>query len=423
MGVKNMYFDSVIGYDDLKLELARVLDIIRNPERYSALGVKTPSGILLHGAPGVGKTLFANEFLKASGRPCFVCRKDKPNGEFVNEIKNVFEKAMEASPSIILLDDMDKFASSGRRRANDDEFVTIQSCIDEINSENKEVFIFATANDVKTLPESLIRAGRFDKVIEVRTPAVKDAAQIIKHYLSNKPVVSNLDFEELARILQGHSCAELESIINEAGIYSGFDGRDCITRGDILKAIMRNIFEAPETVEPRGDKYEKSVAIHEAGHALIAELLSPGSVNLVSVNRHSGGIGGIASYYQDDNYWLDITYMENRVLALLGGKAATEIKLGITDIGANSDTKRAFSLVERFIDNYCSYGFDKFEFAPPSQSLTERKEAYIHAEMDRYYKQVKRLIAENIPLLDKITDALILKKTITGADIRELKSA
>lgn len=417
------YFESVIGYEDIKLELSRALDTIRMPEKYRALGVKAPSGILLHGEPGVGKTMFSSAFLKATERPAFICRKDKPDGEFVNEIKNVFEKAMEASPSIVLLDDMDKFANEDYTRSDAEEYVTIQSCIDNIKNDGKDVFVFATANNIRKLPSSLVRAGRFDKVIELSVPAVKDATKIIKHYLSDKAVEENLDCEELARILQGHSCAELESIINEAGIYAGYDEHEHITRDDILRAIMREIFDAPESVEPMNNRYEREVAVHEAGHALVAETLEPGSVNLVSINRHTGNIGGITSYFQDENYWYALKYMENRVLSLLGGKAATEIKFGLVDVGANSDMHRAFDLVERFVDNYCTYGFDKFERKNSSQTLLEKKETYIHAELDRYYKRVKQIIVENMDLLDKIADALVAKKTITGTDIKELKCA
>ena len=416
-------FASIIGYEDIKMELARALDIIKHPDKYKALGVKAPSGIFLHGEPGVGKTMLATAFVKATGRPYFVCRKDKPDGDFVNEIKNVFEKAQEAAPSVVLLDDFDKFANTSERHSDNEEFVTVQSCIDDMKSQGKDVFVFATANNMRKLPESLVRAGRFDKIIEVKNPAVKDAARIIEHYLSDKPVVSNLDYDELARILQGHSCAELEKIINEAGIYAGYEGREYITKEDILKSIMRTIFNAPESLEKRSDKYEKGTAIHEAGHALISELLDPGSVNLVSINRHSGGVGGITSYYQDENYWFEFEYMENRVMSLLGGKAATEIKLGTADVGANSDMYRAFDIVERFVDNYCLHGFDQFERENSSQVLYSKKETYIHAELDRYYARVKRMIAENVSILDRITEALLEKKTITGADVRELKIA
>ena len=416
-------FDSVIGYEDVKLELSRVLDTIRYPEKYKRLGVKAPSGVLLHGTPGVGKTMFSTAFLKASGRPAFICRKDKPDGAFVNEIKNVFEKAMDATPSIVLLDDVDKFANEDYNRSDTEEYVTIQSCIDTIKAEGKEVFVFATANNIRKLPSSLIRAGRFDKIIEITVPAVKDAAKIIAHYLSKKKVVDNLNFDELARILQGHSCAELDSIINEAGIYAGYDGRECITKEDILKAIMREIFDAPESIEPMTQRFEQEIAVHEAGHALVAEVLEPGSVNLVSINRHSGNVGGITSLYQDDNYWYALKFMENRVLSLLGGKAALEVKFGLVDVGANSDMHRAFDLVERFVDNYCTYGFDKFERRNSSQTLLEKKETYIHAELDRYYKQVKQILIDHMGLLDKLVVALVEKKTITGTDLQQLKSA
>lgn len=417
------HFEAIIGYEDIKIELERILDTIINTERYNALGVKIPSGILLHGAPGVGKTLFARSFLKSSGRPYFVCRKDKPDGEFVKEIKNVFEKAREAAPSIVLLDDIDKFANVTRRFSNDEEFVTVQSCIDDIKGEGKDVFVFATANDIDMLPESLTRAGRFDKIIAVNVPKAEDAAKIIEHYLSDKPVVKDLDFCELAHILRGHSCAELEAIINEAGIYSAFEGRNLITKVDILRSIMRIIFKAPESIKATNPEFERRVAIHEAGHALIAELLSPGNVSLVSINPHTGGVGGITSYYQSDDYWYDIKYMETRVIALLGGKAATEIKLGVPDVGIGSDIKRAYDIVERFVDGYCVHGFDKFQRKSSSPTLLEKKEDFIHSELNRYYLKAKQMIAENIPLLDKIVDELIAKKTITSNDIQALKSA
>jgi cell division protease FtsH len=416
-------FEAIIGYEDIKIELERVLDTIINNEKYEALGVKVPAGILLHGAPGVGKTLFATTFLKNSGRPYFVCRKDRPDGEFVNEIKNVFEKAKEAAPSIVLLDDIDKFANATRRYSNDEEFVTVQSCIDEIKHEGKTVFVFATANEIDKLPESLTRSGRFDKIIEMNVPMTADAAKIIKHYLSNKPVEKDLDFQELARILKGYSCSDLETIINEAGIYSGFEGRNLITKADILRAIMRIIFKAPEKLEAKNDKYEYNVAVHEAGHALVNELLASGSVNLVSINRHAGGIEGITSYFQDENYWEDMKYMENRVMALLGGRAATEMKLGIVDVGVSSDMRRAYDIVARFVDNYCIHGFDKLERRNPSTALLERKGMFIQSELDRYYLKVKRMIVENMDFLDKIVNALVEKKTITSADIQALKSA
>ena len=132
-------FAVVIGYEPIKMELKRIIDIMLNPEKYKKLGVTTPRGVLFNGGPGLGKTLLANCFIRASGRKTFTCRKDKPNGDFVREIKNVFEDAKNNAPSIVFLDDMDKFANEDEYHENAEEFVTIQSCIDEVK--NFEVFV------------------------------------------------------------------------------------------------------------------------------------------------------------------------------------------------------------------------------------------------------------------------------------------
>ena len=154
--------------------MIRICDIMRNHEFYSRLGVSVPNGLLLSGEPGLGKTLMANCFVKASGRKAFVCRKDKPDGDFVNHIKSVFDEAVENAPSIVFLDDMDKFSANGDEyHKNSEEFVTIQSCIDGVKG--KEVFVLSTINDNNAIPKSLLRAGRFDNRIEVEPPKGEDA--------------------------------------------------------------------------------------------------------------------------------------------------------------------------------------------------------------------------------------------------------
>jgi len=201
-------FDSIIGYAEVKLELMRILDQLWYPEKYTALGVTDTHGLLLHGAPGVGKSTFAMGFLAASGRKTFICRKDKTNGDFVEEIVQTFDKAMEAAPSVILLDDLDKFANGDRRRRDTDEFVTVQTCIDRVK--DKQVFVVATANDIEKLADSLTRAGRFDNVLKLECPRGKDAQDIVAHYLSKKAFVADMDVRRIGRLLNGRSCAELE---------------------------------------------------------------------------------------------------------------------------------------------------------------------------------------------------------------------
>ena len=414
-------FEEIIGYDSIKKELYRICDIMRNEEYYTHLGVNVPSGLLLDGKPGVGKTTMANCFIKASGRPAFICRKDKSNGDFVKFIKECFEKAAKAAPSIVLLDDMDKFANEDEYHRNAEEFVTVQSCIDEYKG--KGVFVFATINDGRALPSSLTRAGRFDNCIEIENPSGKDAENIVAHYIAKKNFVAEVNVQTVARLLNGASCAELETVINEAGIYAGYARKDKIEMDDIISACMRIIHKAPETGAPYSEKALKRIAYHEAGHAVVAELLNEGSVNFVSVRRHGGGIGGFTSYYQDEDYFLEKRSMENRVLAVLGGKAATEIVFGETDVGANSDLHRAFDIVTRFVDNYCSYGFDKWVMDHASSNdLLNRKEQQIYSEMDRYYHETKKMLIQNRTFLDKVAQALCEKDVLTGEELRKIKN-
>ena len=164
-------FDKVIGYESIKKELIRFCDVLKNPERYRKLGVTIPSGILLEGEPGIGKTLMVNCFIEESGCRSFTIRKGKPNGDFVNEICETFRKAKEEASAIVFLDDMDKFANEDEDHRDAEEYVAVQSCIDECKGSG--VFVLATVNTRYCLPDSLIRVGRFDRVIEMLRPMVR----------------------------------------------------------------------------------------------------------------------------------------------------------------------------------------------------------------------------------------------------------
>ena len=413
-------FDRIIGYASVKTELERLTDVLLNTEKYFKLGVSLPSGLLLHGEPGVGKTTLAGCFIKACGRKTFTCRKSKSNGDFLSEITRTFEEAKKAAPSIVFLDDMDKFANGDEMHRNAEEYVTVQSCIDGVKGQN--VFVLATANDLNNLPHSLLRAGRFDKIIEIESPTGKEAEQIISYYLGKKRFVADVDVREIARILDGKSCADLETVINEAGILAGFAGRESIDMDDIIRACMRVIFNAPESLDNYSDEVLEKIAYHEAGHAVVAEILEPGSVNIVSVCTHDSRTGGITSLYQSREYFTSKHYMENRVRTLLGGRAGTEVRYGEVDVGANSDINRAFGIVERFVDDYCSTGFDRFAMSDSSSATLERKEMQIYSEMERYYAETRKILIRNRELLDKLAKVLVEKKTVIAREIAAIKA-
>ena len=228
----------------LKKPLILDLTILTEAGRYSKLGVTTPSGILLSGEPGLGKTLMAKCFITEAGCKAYTLRKDKPDGDFVNQIKETFEKAKNDTDgiAIVFLDDMDKFANEDNMHCDAEEYVAVQSCIDDCKGCG--VFVFATVNDRYCLPRSLMRAGRFDKVIEVEAPKGKEAEDIIRHFLEQKQIMGDIDIEEISRMMEGKSCAELETVINEAGIYAGYAGKDKIDQEDVIKSCMRMIFDA-----------------------------------------------------------------------------------------------------------------------------------------------------------------------------------
>ena len=411
-------FKSIVGYKAIKLELSRILDQLTNPEKYAALGVTEPHGLLLHGVPGVGKSTMAECLVKACGRTAFVCRKDKSNGDFVNEIVRVFDEAAESAPSVVLLDDIDKFANEDERHCDSEEFVTVQACIDKVK--NKRVFVIATANNMRKLPSSLTRAGRFDHILELHSPEGQDAEDIVAFYLSKKAYVADMNVKRIARLLEGKSCAQLETVVNQAGAYAAFDGRTQVEMKDMIKAILRIVFEAPESFSQDLSTLPLT-ACHEAGHALVAELLQPDSVNLVTVLNHDSYAAGIISLHRDEGYFHHKKMMENRVMCLLAGKAAIEVCYGVIDPGANDDLKRAFDIVHRFVDHYCSYGFGQFVFDQfPSNGVLDRRDSRVAAEMEHYYAQTKQLIIENRETLDKLTNRLVEEKTLLGDQVQEI---
>lgn len=382
-------FKNVIGYEAIKMELNRLIDCINNKDKYVEMGIKRPKNLLLYGVPGVGKTLLANEFMAALNSNKYTIRKNKPDGEFVNEIKRVVNEAMNNTPSVVLFDDLDKFSNNDEKYKNSDEFVAIQSLIDE--GKNKDIFFIATCNEITRLPSSLLRSGRFSTKIRVDNPTLKDAGLIIKHYLSDKKLDNDVNYEEIARILDGRSNVVLEEIMNEAGIIACYRNKKIISMEDIIGACLRVIFNAPKALDNKTKEQLTIAAYHEAGHAIVAEVLEAGSVNLVTIDNYFGSAGGITSSTMDVNYWWDIEKMENRIRVLLAGKAATELALNIVDTGSQSDIARAKAILERFQE---VYGIDNFLSATGTSSdpTKVRHEIWQNIRFNDYYREAKSIL-------------------------------
>ncbi len=421
-------FDKIIGYTAEKKELEHICDILMHPDIYKKLGARVPTGLLLHGEPGVGKTLMADALCKASGLKTFICRKKEPDGEFIRTIRATFEEAVRETPSIVFLDDMDKFANEDADHCNAEEYVTVQVCIDEIKG--KGIFVLATANDIDELPDSLLRAGRFDRVMEIKAPRGEDAEQIIEYYLSGKKSVSGINISLITRILDGRSCAELEAIINDAGVYAGFERAEAITMNHLMKACLSRIYEVPakaliESHQPIdiNHGYSDSAAnvIHEAGHVVIAEVLYPGSVTLVSVFHKKGEDSG---FTMTCNYESINARRWRRINSIIGfgGRAAIERTYGFADEGSSKDIDEVAESIGEQAHSNCVFGFGLYTEGTyfSSGSLKTRLEQTRATLMEQYMYKAREILAANHRLFERIAEELAVKGLLTMEDVKAL---
>lgn len=412
-------FEQVKGYAEIKAELKQLCDIMRNPEVYEKLGVSIPNGLLLTGNPGVGKTLMSQCLISESGWNVEICRKNKPNGEFINFIKECFDKAAQNQPCIVFLDDMDKFANEDQQHDDAEEYVAVQACIDDVKG--KKVFVLATVNDEYKLPDSLTRSGRFDRKIEVGVPFGEDAVEIVKSFLSKKSFLEDVDARVVAQLLSGNSCAELETIINDAGVRAGYERRNYISMDDIINAYLKSSYNAGSIPQNNNDERALLASFHEAGHAVMSEILDPGSVTLVSI-INSTKAGGMTCRYDEDPSHHTVESIRKEIMIGLAGRAAIEIVFGIVDCGAESDIRKAYDQADVLIADIGSAGLDKVKIRwdDTAEQLAIIERAKI-SEIDNCYQKVKSLLTGERALLHGIADELRAKSTLTQIDILRIR--
>lgn len=411
-------FDKIIGYETIKNELMQISDMINNKSVYEKLGAKLPMGVLLYGDPGLGKTLMAKCFIEECKLETFTIRKNKSEN-FVEHISEIFKEAKEKAPAIIFLDDMDKFANEDNNHRDAEEYVAVQAGIDDVKGTG--VFVLATVNEHHKLPRSLTRSGRFDRCIEVCSPNSQDCVNIIKHYLEDKKVADDINIEDISKMISYSSCAELETIMNEAAILAGFKRKECIEMSDIVSSVLKMEYNSPDDFTKVTDAELKKIAYHEAGHLVMSEILCPGSIGLASV-RTSGrnSVGGFVRRCKK------LPNAESHILVSLSGKAAVELNYGMCADGCESDIKRAFECIRDEISENGSMGFGMVDvanhrFPETSESLNSRNESIVQTELERYFYKAKEIILKNKEFLDNIVCALIEKETLLSSDIKKIR--
>ena len=408
-------FEKVIGYEEIKRELMQIVDQIHNKEIYEELGAKMPQGILLYGEPGLGKTLLANCLMEESGLPVFTLRRTKGGDDFVSEITETFRRAAESAPAIVFLDDMDKFANEDCNHRDAEEYVAVQAAID--NAKATEVFVVATANDMRKLPQSLIRSGRFDRVMEMEAPKEEDARKIIEYYLKDKKISEDVDMDDLSKMISYHSCAELESVLNEAAIQAACGRKASIAMEDIMETVLKNPYGMEGNCADMSDKALEQLALHEAGHLVVSEVFLPGSVGVASIRSHTHGMGGFVRRCKS------LPNRRQYIVVSLAGKAAVELYYSeACASGCAHDIENAYTLIRDGMSGYGTHGFGMIE-APldTSESMNSRSEAVTQAELERYMLKARDILLKNRGFLEKTAEALVEKKTLLASDIRRIR--
>ena len=252
-------------------------------------------------------------------------------------------------------------------------------------------------------------------------PEIEEATVIVDHYLRKTNICDEIDAETVARMLHGESCATLESVINNAAIKAAYNRQKTISMQNIIDSCLDLIFHAPERGKRLSEEFLKKIAYHEAGHAVVSELLDPGSVSILSIRETNGGQYGFVSYFRsDEKEDCSAAYNEMMIKVSLAGRAATEMVFGETDMGANSDLHHAFDAAKFLVDNQCMYGFQNWIEDRNNVFEGENRNRAMALLLEKNYLEVKKLLAEHRVLLDKMAIEALIKTTLVLTDIQKI---
>ena len=407
-------FDKIIGYNNVKEEIYQIIDMYENLEYYKSLGASIPKGLMLYGEPGMGKTILAKALIKEAKVNSYLIRKNKSKNDILNEINEVFNNASKDESAIIFIDDIDKFKDLEGDIEDNEVLNTIQAKIDDVHDKN--VLVVATCNDFKHLPDSLVRDGRFDRKIELKTPSKEDAAKIIKYYMKDKQVDQNLNYDDVTKLIQYSSCASLEKILNEAAITAGFQNKEYIEINDIVETYLKeNYYDFYDIHSITEEKIEET-SLHEAGHTVIAEILNEGSVDFVSIKTNNSNIRGITKL--DDEFFTP----ESDILISLGGKAACELYLnGKNADGCVKDLSSTRDTLRKELEMKGTYGMGFLGELSNNEDARVKTEIAIQVELERYFVIAKRILISNKTFLMNVYNELKSKNYLLASDIKRIR--
>ena len=414
-GKQKKTFDDVAGADEEKEELEEIVEFLKNPSAFNALGARIPKGVLLVGPPGTGKTLLAKAVAGEAGVPFFsISGSDFVEmyvGVGASRVRDLFDQAKKNSPSIIFIDEID---AVGRARAkaaamggNDERENTLNQLLTEMDGfgSNSGVIILAATNRVDVLDKALLRAGRFDRQIHVDLPDVNERKEVFGVHLRPIKIDNTVDVELLARQTPGFSGADIANVCNEAALIAARHGKKFVEKQDFLDAVDRIVGGLEKKTKITTEEERRSIAIHEAGHASISWLLEYANPLIKVTIVPRGRALGAAWYLPEERQITTKEQMLDEMCATLGGRAAEDLFLGRISTGAMNDlervTKQAYGMIAYLgmsdkLPNLCYYNNEEYSFNRPySEKTAELIDEEVKRMVNEQYERAKKILSDN----------------------------
>ena len=434
-------FNDVAGLDGAKEELEEIVAFLKAPEKYTNLGAKIPKGALLVGPPGTGKTLLAKAVAGEAQVPFFSLSGSDFVEMFVgvgaSRVRDLFKQAKEKSPAIIFIDEIDAIGRARGKNAsmgsNDERENTLNQLLTEMDGfgTNSGVIILAATNRADILDKALMRAGRFDRQIYVDMPDLTERLAIFEVHLGPIKVDDSIDVDFLSRQTPGFSGADIANVCNEAALYAARKGREKVVHQDFLDAVDRIIGGLEKRTKIISEQEKKTIAFHEAGHAVVSWLVEFASP-LVKVSIVPRGQSlGAAWYLPEERQITTTEQMLDEMCAALGGRAAEELVFGKISTGALSDlekvTKQAYAMVSIYglnekIGNrsyYDSRGDQTFT-KPYSEETSRIIDEEVGKLIEGSYQRAKDILQANFEKLSGVADSLLQNEVIFREDVHRI---
>ena len=441
-------YKDVGGSDEAIAELQEIIQFLKTPEQFAKLGGRIPKGVLLVGPPGTGKTLLA----KATAGEAHVSFFETSGSEFVEmfvgvgaaRVRDLFEQARKAAPAIVFIDEIDAIGQSRagavRFGGNDEREQTLNQLLAEIDgfqtTHIAPVIIMAATNRPEVLDPALLRAGRFDRQIAVGNPDLTGRLQILKIHSKGIKLAPDFDWERAARMTPGFSGADIANVMNEAALLAARRNADSVTLADFESAIERVVAGLEKRSRVMNEQERTTVAYHESGHALIAELVPHGDpVSKISiVPRTRGALGYTMQMPTEDRYLLTMDELQDRLAVMLGGRAAEKIVCEKISTGASDDIMRATELARRMVTEFgmseklgsVRYAGQQLQYlggaVEDSSNVSQETREVIDREVQRLvteqYDRAQNLLREHRDALETLAQLLLKQETADGSAVK-----